>query len=312
MSLAFLFPGQGSQAVGMLQQLGQAYAQVGETFDAASAALGYDLWSVVQEGPEAELNRTEITQPAMLAAGVATWRVWQACGGPEPVYMGGHSLGEYTALVCADALDFADAVSLVAERGRLMQNAVPAGAGGMAAILGLEDAAVEAICREAAQGEVVAAVNYNSPGQVVVAGAAGAVERAIALAKDAGAKRAIPLAVSAPSHCELMRPAAEQLAEHLARLEVQAPRIPVLNNVDVEAPSSPEAIRNALVRQLYRPVRWVEIVRRMAAEGIDQAVECGPGKVLAGLNKRIERGMAIQSVYDPDTLEQALAAVKGE
>lgn len=311
MAIAFVFPGQGSQSVGMLKPLSESFPLVAETFAEASEALSYDLWAVAQNGPETELNRTEITQPAMLAAGVATWRVWREQGGVAPQVMAGHSLGEYTALVCAGALDYAETVALVAERGRLMQEAVPAGQGAMAAILGLDDATIEALCRDAAQGQVVAAVNYNSPGQVVVAGDAAAVDRALALASEAGAKRAIKLAVSAPSHCALMRPAAERLAERLAGARVGTPAIPVINNADVEAPSDPDAIRSALARQLHSPVRWVETIRRMAGDGVDQVVECGPGKVLAGLNKRIERGMAAQPVYDSETLEKALEASQG-
>lgn len=311
MAIAFVFPGQGSQSVGMLKSLGEVYPRVEQTFEEASDALGYDLWAITRDGPESELNRTEVTQPAMLAAGVATWRVWREQGGATPRVAAGHSLGEYSALIAAGALDFAETVALVAERGRLMQAAVPAGQGAMAAILGLEDAVIEALCRDAAQGQVVAAVNYNSPGQVVVAGDAAAVDRALALASAAGAKRAIKLAVSAPSHCDLMRPAAAQLAERLTGARVVAPAIPVINNADVEAPSDADAIRSALARQLHSPVRWVETIRRMAGEGVDQVFECGPGKVLAGLNKRIERGMAAQPIYDPETLEKAFESSEG-
>lgn len=306
MSLAFVFPGQGSQSVGMLGELAAAHAEVGQTFAAASEVLGYDLWDVVQNGPADRLNSTDVTQPAMLAAGIAVWRVWQACGGPQPGVMAGHSLGEYTALVAAESLDFADGIRLVAERGRLMQQAVPAGTGAMAAILGLEDAAVIELCAEAAADEVVEAVNFNSPGQVVVAGNKAAVERAVSLAKERGAKRAVLLPVSVPSHCALMKPAAEQLARVLQEIEVHSPAIPVINNVDVAAPSEPDAIREALVRQLYRPVRWVDIIRKMAEQGVVRIIECGPGKVLAGLNKRIDRNMQAQPVYDPATLAAAL------
>lgn len=310
MALAFVFPGQGSQSIGMLKALAESFAEVQETFEEASDALGYDLWSLTQNGPESELNRTEITQPAMLAAGVATWRVWRKQDGTEPQALAGHSLGEYAALVCAGSLGFAETAGLVAERGRLMQAAVPEGEGAMAAILGLDDATVESLCRDAARDQVVAAVNYNSPGQVVVAGNAAAVDRVLALASEAGAKRAIKLAVSAPSHCALMQSAAEKLAERLRTVEVEAPRIPVINNADVETPSDEDTIRAALSRQLYNPVRWVETVRRMAGEGVDRVVECGPGKVLAGLNKRIDRGMAVHPVYDPETLDKALAAIQ--
>lgn len=307
MALACVFPGQGSQSIGMLQELAAAHAVVQDTFATASQVLGYDLWKLVQEGPEEELNQTARTQPAMLAAGVAVWRVWRAQGGAEPGVMAGHSLGEYTALVCADALGFEDAVALVAERGRLMQDAVPAGEGAMAAILGLDDDQVRAVCVEAAQGEIVAAVNFNSPGQVVVAGHAAAVQRAMAAAKQAGAKRALPLAVSAPSHCALMRPAAERLAERLATVSFKTPRIPVLHNADVAAYTDVAALRDALVRQLYQPVRWVETIQAMRARGVSRVLECGPGKVLAGLIKRIDATLVALPVYDTTTLQQALA-----
>jgi len=306
MSLAFVFPGQGSQAVGMLKELAAEQAGVVATYDEASAVLGYDLWDVVQNGPAGKLNRTDVTQPAMLAAGIAVWRVWQAGNGPQPEVLAGHSLGEYSALVAAGSLMFTDAIRLVAERGRLMQDAVPAGSGAMAAILGLDDEAVIQLCAEAAGDDVVEAVNFNSPGQVVVAGDKAAVERAVSLAKERGAKRAVLLPVSVPSHCALMKPAAERLAEVLQDVEVRSPAIPVINNVDVAAPSDPDAIRDALVRQLYNPVRWVEIIRKMAAEGVDRLIECGPGKVLTGLNKRIDRNMRALPVYDPATLAAAL------
>ncbi len=304
--LGVVFPGQGSQSIGMLKELAAAHAVVQETFASASQVLGYDLWSLVQNGPEDELNQTAKTQPAMLAAGVAVWRVWRAQGGAEPAVMAGHSLGEYTALVCADALGFEDAVALVAERGRLMQEAVPAGQGAMAAILGLDDDQVRAACAAAAQGEIVAAVNFNSPGQVVVAGHAAAVQRAMAAAKQAGAKRALALAVSAPSHCALMLPAAQRLAERLATVTVNAPRIPVLHNADVKAYSDAAAIRAALVRQLHQPVRWVETIQAMRARGVSTVLECGPGKVLAGLIKRIDATMTALPVYDTASLQLAL------
>ena len=310
MSTGIVFPGQGSQSVGMLKELAAAFAGVEQTFAEASEALGEDLWAIVQDGPAEKLNSTEITQPAMLAAGIAVWRVWQAQGGPQPAVMAGHSLGEYSALVAAGSLAFDHAVRLVAERGRLMQEAVPAGTGAMAAILGLDDEAVIQVCADAADGEVVEAVNFNSPGQVVVAGHKSAVERAVALASERGAKRAVMLPVSVPSHCALMKPAAERLAEILEDIPVQAPTIPVINNVDVEMPTDPDAIRDALVRQLDHPVRWVETIRRMQAEGVDTLIESGPGKVLVGLNKRIERRMPALPVYDPDTLAAALEAVK--
>ncbi len=308
MSFAFIFPGQGSQSVGMLADLAAQYAQVAETFVEASEALGYDLWKITQEGPADELNQTHITQPAMLAGGIAVHRVWQAQGGARPLAMAGHSLGEYTALVAAGSLSLADAVQLVADRGRFMQEAVPAGVGAMAAILGLDDARVIEVCKQAAQGEVVSAVNFNSPGQVVVAGHKAAVERAVELAKEAGAKRALLLPVSVPSHCSLMLPAAEKLAERLAGIEFSAPAIPVYNNVDVTAESDADAIRAALKRQLFSPVRWVETIQALADAGVDTVVECGPGKVLAGLNKRINKGMGTQVTLDADSLAKALGA----
>jgi len=304
--LGFVFPGQGSQSVGMLAALGAAYPLVGQTFAEASTVLGHDLWRRVQEGPEEELNNTQNTQPAMLAAGVAVWRVWQARGGSEPSLMAGHSLGEYSALVCAGALAFTDAVALVAERARLMQEAVPQGQGAMAALLGLADAQVLAVCAEAAAGEVVEAVNFNAPGQVVVAGHSGAVERAIQLAKAAGAKRALRLPVSVPSHCALMRPAAAHLAERLARTRIDPPRIPILHNASVEATADPGQIRALLALQLYRPVRWVETIQALAARGVTQVVEAGPGKVLAGLNKRINKDLRALPVFDPQSLDAAL------
>ena len=309
MTLAFVFPGQGSQSVGMLNALAETYPAVKETFAEASAALGYDLWSIVSAGPEEKLIQTEITQPAMLSAGVAVWRVWQAEKGPQPVVMAGHSLGEYTALTCSGALIFSDAVRLVADRGRFMQEAVPAGQGGMAAIVGLDDNQVLALCAQAAQGEVLSPVNFNSPGQVVIAGTAAAVARAVEQAKGAGAKLAKQLPVSVPSHCALMRPAAERMRERLKQLKIEAPRIPVLHNAQVKAENNADAIRDALVRQVESPVRWVETIQKMAADGVDKLVECGPGKVLAGLNKRISKETQTLSVYDPETLRQARAAL---
>lgn len=308
MNLAFVFPGQGSQSLGMLSELAEAEGVVRETFAEASDALGYDLWKLVQEGPESELNATERTQPALLAAGVAVWRAFTAHASYRPEYMAGHSLGEYTALVCAGALRFADAVKLVEFRGEAMQRAVPAGEGAMAAILGLEDEQVRAACDQAAQGEVASAVNFNSPGQVVIAGNRAAIERAIEICKQNGAKRALPLPVSVPSHCALMRPAAEELAARLAETEVSAPSIKVVNNVDVAIESEPAAIRDALVRQLYSPVRWTETVRFLAAKGVEGIVECGPGKVLAGLNRRIEKNMTVIAVQDRAGLDEAVAA----
>ena len=305
----FLFPGQGSQSIGMLEGLAAAYPQVQDTFAEASQALGFDLWRLVTQGPVEELGRTENTQPAMLAAGVAVWRVWLARGGPMPVAMAGHSLGEYSALVCAGALDYAAAVATVAERGRLMQGAVPAGQGAMAAVLGLDDAQVAALCAAQAEGEVLEAVNFNAPGQVVIAGAAGAVNRAVGAAKAAGAKRALVLPVSVPSHCALMQPAAERLAAYLAGVTVKAPQIPVIHNVTVETAADPDLIRSLLVRQLASPVRWVETVQRLSAEA-SLALEAGPGKVLTGLGKRIVPDLTTLPVLDPATLESALEAAR--
>jgi [acyl-carrier-protein] S-malonyltransferase len=306
-TLAIVFPGQGSQAVGMLSELAASYPLVNETFAQASDVLGYDLWTLTQDGPEDELNRTDRTQPAMLAAGVAVWRVWQQAGGAVPGVMAGHSLGEYTALVCAGAMDFADAISLVEQRGRYMQSAVPAGVGAMAAILGLDDATVADVCNRAAAGEVVSPVNFNSPGQVVIAGNADAVQRAIGLAKEAGAKRALPLAVSVPSHCALMQSAAEQLAERLAQTGISTPSIPVIQNVDAARHDQPDAIRDNLKKQLYSPVQWVLTVQNMGEQGVTRIVEAGPGKVLAGLCKRIDKSIASAAVFDPDSLSAALA-----
>ncbi|WP_029685984.1 ACP S-malonyltransferase [Tatumella saanichensis] len=304
---AIVFPGQGSQAVGMLAELAAQYPQVEATFSEASAALGYDLWQLVQQGPAEELNKTWQTQPALLAASVAIYRVWQAEGGQQPSLMAGHSLGEYSALVCAGVLDFADAIRLVELRGKLMQDAVPAGTGAMQAIIGLDDAAIRQACEESAQGQVVSPVNFNSPGQVVIAGNKEAVERAGAACKAAGAKRALPLPVSVPSHCALMKPAADKLAEALQSLTFNTPAVPVVNNVDVKCEQSPEAIRDALVRQLYSPVRWTESVEFMASQGVSQLVEAGPGKVLTGLTKRISDALTAVAINDPASLTAALA-----
>ena len=307
MSLAFIFPGQGSQSVGMLKDLAENFSEVSATFQEASDALGYDLWSLIQDGPAEKLNSTDVTQPAMLASGVATWRAWQAKGGVIPAMMAGHSLGEYTALVCAGSLDFVDGIKLVSQRGQFMMQAVPAGTGAMAAILGMEDDAVRQVCLDAAQGEVLEAVNYNSPGQVVVAGNKSAVERVCVLAKEQGAKRALELPVSVPSHCALMKPAAEQLAQALSTISFNTPSIPVINNVDVAAAESEADIRDALKRQLFSPVRWVETVEKMAADGADQFNECGPGKVLVGLNKRINKTLTSATLLDSASIEAALA-----
>ena len=306
--LSLVFPGQGSQAVGMLAELAGAHPIVGDTFAEASAALGFDLWRLVREGPAEELNLTQNTQPAMLAAGIAVWRVWREQGGPRPACLAGHSLGEYTALVAGGAIEYADAVRLVAERGRLMQAAVPEGVGAMAAILGLDDEQVRAACAQAAAGEIVEPVNFNSPGQVVIAGNAGAVTRAVETAKAAGAKRAVTLPVSVPSHCALMRPAAEQLALRLAAITVRAPQIPILHNVDATVAPTADAVRERLARQLHSPVRWVETVQRLAASGVTLVVEAGPGKVLAGLNKRIDKHLESLAAFDSASLAAALEA----
>lgn len=306
-ALAMVFPGQGSQSVGMLAELAAAYPQVGATFGEASDVLGYDLWSLVQNGPEETLNQTRHTQPAMLAAGVAVWRVWQVRGGPIPAIMAGHSLGEYTALVCAEALEFTAAIALVAERGRCMQQAVPPGAGAMAAILGLDDAAVAEVCAAAAAGEIVSPVNFNSPGQVVIAGNTGAVERAVTAARTAGARRAVILPVSVPSHCALMAPAAELFAARLAESDIRPPVVRVVQNVDAQLHSDPAVIRENLKQQLYSPVQWVRSIQAMRAEGISHIIEAGPGKVLAGLNKRIDKDINNQTVLDPASLDAALA-----
>ena len=301
---AMVFPGQGSQTVGMLAELAGDYPIVQETFKQASETLGYDLWQLVQEGPAEELNKTWQTQPALLTASVAVYRVWQQKY-PElkPEVMAGHSLGEYSALVCAGVLDFQDAVKLVELRGKLMQQAVPEGTGAMYAIIGLDNEAIINACKQAEQGEVVSAVNFNSPGQVVIAGAKAAVERAAALCKEAGAKRALPLAVSVPSHCALMKPAADQLSVSLESITLKAPTVSVLNNVDVKAETDADAIRNELVRQLYSPVRWTETVEKMSHSGVEVLVEIGPGKVLNGLTKRIVDSLQVTSVNDVKSLD---------
>ena len=300
---AMVFPGQGSQAVGMLAELAEQFSIVEETFKQASEVLGYDLWSLVQHGPAEELNKTWQTQPALLAASVAVYRVWQQQYPQlQPTLMAGHSLGEYSALVCAGAIDFQDAVKLVELRGKLMQQAVPEGTGAMYAIIGLDNDSIIKACQNAEQGEVVSAVNFNSPGQVVIAGAKAAVERAAVLCKEAGAKRALPLAVSVPSHCALMKPAADQLAVSLESIAVKSPAVAVINNVDVKTENDAQAIRHALVPQLYSPVRWTETVEKMATNGIEVLVEIGPNKVLNGLTKRIADNLQAVSVNDPASL----------
>lgn len=303
---AMVFPGQGSQTVGMLAELAEQYPIVTETFAQASDVLGYSLWDLVQNGPEEELNKTWKTQPALLAASVAVWRIWQEKQGKMPQMMAGHSLGEYSALVCAGVIDFAAAIKLVELRGQLMQEAVPAGTGAMYAIIGLDNDAIAKACEEAAQGQVVSPVNFNSPGQVVIAGNKEAVERAGVLCKEAGAKRALPLAVSVPSHCALMKPAADKLAVALQEIEFKQPEIQVVNNVDVKAQTDANAIRDALVRQLYNPVRWTETVEFIAEKDITQLLEIGPGKVLTGLTKRISKEMNAAAVNDIASLDAAL------
>ena len=303
--LAFVFPGQGSQSVGMMAGWGER-PEVRATFEEASGALGEDLWRLVAEGPAEVLNQTVNTQPAMLAADVAAWRVWQAAGGAAPTLLAGHSLGEYAALVAAGALSFSDAIRLVRFRAEAMQAAVPEGVGAMAAILGLDDDTVRAVCAGAAAGEVVEAVNLNSPGQVVIAGNKAAVERAMALAKEKGAKRALPLPVSVPSHSSLMQPAADRLLAHLQSVTVSTPALPVLHNTDVQIHAEPEAIRIALAKQLHTPVRWVETVQALKAAGVERVIECGPGKVLAGLGKRIDDSLPAVALVDEASLAAAL------
>jgi [acyl-carrier-protein] S-malonyltransferase len=292
----------------MLDALAETYADVQQTFAEASDALGVDLWRLVSQGPKSELDSTLNTQPVMLTAGVAVWRVWRAAGGPAAEVMAGHSLGEYSALVAAGALSLADGVRLAAVRARHMQQAVPAGAGAMAAVLGLDDAAVVALCDDMAQGAVLEAVNFNAPGQVVIAGETAAVTRALAEAKVRGAKRAVTLPVSVPSHCALMRPAAEHLSVALQSIEIRMPEVTMLHNVTVQEAVDPAQVRDLLVQQLYRPVRWVETVRAMTARGLRAGIECGPGRVLSGLNKRIDDQLTTLPVFDPTTLEAALEA----
>lgn len=306
-TLAFVFPGQGSQQVGMLAELAAAHPIIEQTFSEASAALGFDLWQMVQQGPAEDLNATENTQPALLTASVALWRLWQQQGGAVPTLMAGHSLGEYSALVCAGALTLADGVRLVRLRGQYMQQAVPAGSGAMAAILGLDDESVTTACSHAAQGQVVAPVNFNCPGQVVIAGESAAVERAVVACKEAGAKRAVPLPVSVPSHCLLMKPAAEQLAAALADVELQMPTLAVIQNVTAQVADSVETLRSNLLSQLYSPVLWTDSVRQMVAGGAQVLIECGPGKVLSGLNKKVDKSLEVVSLTDADGLQKALS-----
>lgn len=311
MSNAFVFPGQGSQSAGMLGEIASVRPGIRETFKEASDALGYDLWSVCQDDPDGHLARTEITQPALLTASVALWREWERACEIKPSVLAGHSLGEYSALVCAGSLQFTDAVKLVEQRGRLMQEAVPHGTGAMAAILGLDDDVVEAACAAVNSG-VVAPANFNAPGQVVIAGAKEAVDQAIENCKEGGARRALPLPVSVPSHCELMQPAADRLAEVLADMNIERPAIPVVNNVDVASPDDPTEICDALIRQLFSPVRWVEVMRQIGNRKATTIVECGAGNVLAGLQKRINRQISVFAIASPTVFDEALNALQGE
>ncbi len=303
---AMVFPGQGSQHTGMLAELAASFTIVKKTFSEASSVLGYDLWHLTQNGPAEELNKTWKTQPALLTASVSIWRVWQHCKGSEPGIMAGHSLGEYAALVCAGALDFKQAVSLVSLRGKLMQEAVPEGRGAMSAIIGLDNHTIATICKESALGQIVAPVNFNSPGQVVIAGNTEAVRRAELACKKAGARRAISLPVGVPSHCALMKPAADKLALALEKINFQAPKYPIINNVDVKMEISESAIRSALVRQLYSPVRWTESVECLAREGAEWLLEAGPGRILTGLTQRIVATLQAAAVNDAATLSAAL------
>ena len=297
--LACIFPGQGSQSLGMMQLLGAEFDHVNERFEAASSILGFDLWALVTDGPQEALNRTQNTQPALLAASVATWDIWQACGGPRPRVMAGHSFGEYTALVCAGALDYATAIALVADRGRFMQEAVPPGEGAMAAILGLDVGSVGQVCVEATGAAgLCACANLNAPGQIVIAGTRAGVERACELARERGAKKALMLPVSAPVHCDLMRPAADKLSIRLEATAVKPPDTTIIHNVDVSDHQHDGDIRSALVRQMYSPVRWIETIELFSAQGITHLIECGPGKVLSALVKRIDRSLDCQALAD--------------
>lgn len=308
-NLAFVFPGQGSQTVAMLADFADNEV-VKDTFSQASEALGYNLWQLVAEGPAEKLNQTNFTQPALLTASVALWRLWQSQSEIKPAMLAGHSLGEYSALVCAGVISLAEGVKLVEKRGEFMQASVPAGVGAMAAIIGLDDQAIIAACQQAQNDDVVAAVNFNSPGQVVIAGHKEAVERAGVLCKDAGAKRVLPLPVSVPSHCALMKDAADKLAQEFNSITFNSPEIPVINNVDVKAESDVEAIKLALIKQLYSPVRWTETIEALAKEGVSLVVEAGPGKVLQGLIKRIDKSITSVSVNDQASLTKALETIK--
>jgi len=307
--LAFVFPGQGSQKIGMLADLAAANPLVEETFKEASEVLGYDAWKLIQEGEQEDINLTERTQPILLTASVAIWRLWQQQGGPQPAAMAGHSLGEWSALVCAGVVSFSDAVEIVRARGAFMQQAVPVGVGAMAAIMGIDDEIVVDACTEAAGDQIVAAVNFNAPGQVVIAGDAAAVARAINICKKAGAKRAVELPVSAPFHTSLMRPAADNLAELVQQTTFSAPQIPVLHNLHAQPESDPEAIKTLMLEQIYQPVLWVDCVNGLSSRGAEILIECGPGRVLNGLSKRIDRGLTSLATDDVASLENALTSV---
>ena len=307
--LAFVFPGQGSQKVGMLANAAASYSEVADTFSQASEVLGYDLWDLVQTGPQEALNLTEKTQPLLLTASVALWRVWLANGGAKPNLMAGHSLGEFSALVCSKVISFEAAVDLVRQRGAFMQSAVPVGIGAMAAIIGLDDESIIAICKKLSSDEVVQAVNFNSPGQVVIAGHVNAVTQAMAACKEAGAKRALPLPVSAPFHTSLMQPAGDQLAKVLAGIHFSSPQIPIIHNVNALPESDPERIRQLMVEQIYSPVQWTRCVEYMVAQGAEKIVECGPGKVLSGLSRRIHKPLEAFALEEPEAIVSALDAL---
>ncbi|WP_444896973.1 ACP S-malonyltransferase [Microbulbifer sp. SSSA005] len=307
-ALAFVFPGQGSQKIGMLSEIAQEAPEIQATFAEASNVLGYDLWDLCQNGEQEAINLTQRTQPLLLTSSVALYRMWRSRGGAQPAFMAGHSLGEWSALVCSGVLAFKDAVHLVRERGRLMQEAVPVGEGAMAAIIGLDDAAVEEACAASAESEIVAAVNYNSPGQIVIAGSSAAVQRAIEACKAAGAKKAMPLPVSAPFHTELMRPAAEKLTPQIEATEFNAPEIPIVHNVHAELEADPEKIKTLMIEQIYRPVRWTACAQKIIGSGVEQMVECGPGKVLSGLIKRVDRSVSCHAIDSPSNFNEALRA----
>jgi [acyl-carrier-protein] S-malonyltransferase len=309
---AFLFPGQGSQSVGMMSVLADEFSQVKATFEQASSVLGYDLWAMVANGPAEELNKTEVTQPAMLVSGIATWRIWQALGGVQPDYLAGHSLGEYSALVAAGVMQFSDAVSIVAERGRLMQQATPAGTGAMAAVLGLDDQVLNEICKQVVGDETVTCANFNAPGQVVISGNKDAVETVSELARQAGARRVLALPVSVPSHCILMKPAAAKLRELLLDVRFSDSSLPVVQNADVSSYADAEQVREALARQLWQPVRWTETIQSLLDSGVNRFIECGPGKVLAGLNRRIAKQSAVFVLNGPEAIAGAMRAEEND